>query len=66
MTSIRLKYNFLFLFLFYLKDCWQIHPHERPIFNDLVEQINTIIEINHMESNEESYQLLKNNWRQEI
>jgi hypothetical protein len=58
--------NILFGFL----DCWQILPQDRPTFNQLYEQINTIIEtnyqLNNMESNEESYSSLQQDWRKEI
>ena len=54
-------------------DCWKIYPDERPTFSDLLKQINTIIEmnyrtneVNHIELNDESYQSLQNDWRQEI
>ncbi|CAF3436491.1 unnamed protein product [Rotaria sp. Silwood1] len=56
-----------------MTNCWKISPHERPTFSMLLEQINKIIEINyttnqinHMEPNEESYQSLQKDWRQEI
>ena len=67
---------FFFLSMFiqiFSLDCWKIHPDERPTFSDLLKQINTIItmnyttnEINHMKLNDESYQSLQNDWRQEI
>ncbi|CAF3953866.1 unnamed protein product [Rotaria sordida] len=56
-----------------MSNCWKISPHERPTFTSLFEQINKIIEINyttneinHMEPNEEFYQSLQKDWRQEI
>jgi mitogen-activated protein kinase kinase kinase 9 len=48
-----------------MTNCWKILPHERPTFSDLLEQINRIIEINST-NNEEAYQSLQNDWRQEI
>lgn len=76
MTSIFIIiifYSVEFNDFFCLKDCWQILPQERPTFSDLFEQINIIIEtnyrtngINHMEPNEESYQSLQKDWREEI
>ena len=47
-------------------DCWKTSPQERPTFSQLLEEINQIIEINRMEPNEESYQSLQKDWRQEI
>ncbi|CAF2598586.1 unnamed protein product [Rotaria sp. Silwood2] len=56
-----------------MTNCWKICPPDRPTFSMLLEQINKIIEvnyttneINHMEPNEESYQSLQKDWRQEI
>jgi serine/threonine protein kinase len=60
MTSNE-KILFVPKIIFICKDCWKILPHERPTFSDLLEQINQI-----MEPNEESYQSLQNDWRQEI
>ncbi|CAF3320124.1 unnamed protein product [Rotaria socialis] len=56
-----------------MTNCWKVSPHDRPTFSELLEQINAIIEINymtngvnHMEPNEESYQSLQKDWREEI
>ncbi|CAF4142487.1 unnamed protein product, partial [Rotaria magnacalcarata] len=56
-----------------MTNCWKVSPHDRPTFSELFEQINAIIEINHMtngvnhmEPNEESYQSLQKDWREEI
>ncbi len=65
MTSIKDSF-FSFDNNLFSKDCWQILPHERPTFSDLLEQINQIIEKHHMEPNEESYQSLQKDWREEI
>ncbi|CAF1203896.1 unnamed protein product [Adineta steineri] len=56
-----------------MKDCWQINPEDRPTFSELYDQINTIIEekyannqLYNMETNEESYSSLQQDWRKEI
>ncbi|CAF2306593.1 unnamed protein product [Rotaria sp. Silwood2] len=45
---------------------WKILPDKHSTFSDLVKQINEIIEINHIKSNEEFYQSLQKDWREEI
>jgi len=54
-------------------DCWHILPQDRPTFSQLCEQINNIIEknygnneLNKIESIEESYSSLQQDWRKEI
>ena len=76
--TINDKYLIGFFFSFYnttqiFEDCWKVSAHDRPTFSELFEQINAIIEINyntnginHMEPNEESYQSLQKDWREEI
>ncbi|CAF3604797.1 unnamed protein product [Rotaria sp. Silwood1] len=56
-----------------MKDCWQLLPKDRPTFSELYEQINKIIEINYtnndlsyMETNDETYSSLQQDWRKEI
>ncbi|CAF0737122.1 unnamed protein product [Adineta ricciae] len=49
-----------------MTSCWKALPDERPKFCDLLEQINQIIERSYMQSNEDSYQSLQNDWRLEI
>lgn len=46
-------------------DCWKVIPHERPTFSELLEQISGIISLRST-SNEELYQSLQKDWRQEI
>ncbi|CAF3923576.1 unnamed protein product, partial [Rotaria sp. Silwood1] len=53
--------------------CWQLLPKDRPTFSELYEQINKIIEINYtnndlsyMETNDETYSSLQQDWRKEI
>ena len=67
---------FLLLFLYekyYIVDCWQILPQDRPTFSQLYDQINNIIEtnytsneLNNMEPSEETYSSLQQDWRKEI
>jgi mitogen-activated protein kinase kinase kinase MLK4 len=59
--------------IFFLKDCWQLLPQDRPTFSQLYEQIDHIIntnyennELNNTESNEEIYSSLQQDWRKEI
>ena len=63
--KIRISFVFVIRIFRFVKDCWKIVPHERPTFSDLLEQINQIIEINST-NNEEFYQSLQKDWRQEI
>ena len=52
-----------------LLDCWQSLPSDRPSFNELFDEINTIIERNYSEaslSKENTYHSLHDNWREEI
>jgi hypothetical protein len=54
--------------LFVNADCWKILPQERATFSDLLEQIHEIqsLDIHPVETNDESYQSLQQDWRQEI
>jgi hypothetical protein len=56
-----------------LLDCWLNVSQDRPTFSQLLDQINTIIEtnyvnneLNNMETNDETYQSLQEDWRKEI
>ncbi|CAF1344530.1 unnamed protein product [Rotaria sordida] len=56
-----------------MKDCWQLLPQDRPTFNQLYEKIDKIIEtnygnnqLNNIESNDENYSSLQQDWRKEI
>lgn len=48
-----------------VSDCWKIIPRERPTFSELLEQINNILSMRST-SNEDLYQSLQKDWRQEI
>jgi hypothetical protein len=70
-----LFYFFLLFFYeeYYIVDCWQILPQDRPTFSQLYDQINNIIEtnytsneLNNMEPSEETYSSLQQDWRKEI
>jgi len=57
----------------YRLDCWQSLPQDRPTFSRLYEQINDIIERNYankdssdMESTDESYLSMQEDWKKEI
>ena len=54
-------------------DCWQLLPKDRPTFPELYEQIDYIIETNYankdmndMESTDESYLSMQDDWKKEI
>ncbi|UJR22069.1 hypothetical protein I4U23_025135 [Adineta vaga] len=56
-----------------MKDCWHILPQDRLTFKQLYDQMVTIIDTNYgddqlknMETNEETYSSLQQDWRREI